>query len=360
MSSSEEHPEHREGSPLSQDVVVREISGPDDYQGLCKGPVVYVLLANPVGIIGALWASDDEEASSRVKNKEQGAEAWNKGVQDWSSGIFWIKKRRSAKTSGLKPTEFLAEIQTSQDSGGWPFPGRVLPGPLRTAESLQELKEYIENEVPRPNVAGRELRSYAAAPHEAEYSASQQGFVVPTTDEIRKMAAYASNPKAQRWWTVVDRSFPDLYAEQVPLQHVFGGWVIEPDGSLSDFIVNREYQPTLVGLGWRAAVNEFEGSIQRRHMGRESDAAFSEHFHAAELIVPVGEGGSYAIERDAAGQPALRVYSSDGQLPTGGQRWARTTGAELVRTQAPELSLTINPGSRPETQIVLRQAATGA
>lgn len=281
-------------------------------------------------------------------------------MEDWNSGIYWIKKRRNAKTRGLKPSEFLAEIQSSRDSGGWPFPGRVLPGPLRMAESLQDLTEYIEKGVSRPNVAGRELRSYAAAPHEAEYSASQQGFVVPTTDEILKMAAYARNPKAQRWWTVVDRSFPDLYAEQVPLRHVFGGWVIEPDGSLSDFIVNREYQPTLAGLGWRAAVNEFEGSIQRRHMGRESDAAFSAHFRAAELIVPVAADGSYAIEPDTAGHPVLNVYSSDGHLPTGEQQWARTTGAELARAKAPELMLTINPGSRPETRITLRQAAAAA
>ncbi|MGW2721534.1 hypothetical protein [Streptomyces sp. NPDC001492] len=208
-------------------------------------------------------------------------------------------------------------------------------------------------------MAGRELRSYAGAPHEAEYSASHQGFVVPTTDEIRKMADYARNPKAQRWWTVVDRSFPDLYAEQVPLQHVFGGWVIEPDGSLSDFIINREYQPTLVGLGWRAAVNEFEGSIQRRHMGRESDTAFSKHFRSAELVVPVGEGGSYAIERDAAGQLVLPVYSSEGHLPAGERRWARMTGVELAGTQDPELMLIINPGGRPETRLTLRQAAAG-
>jgi hypothetical protein len=261
----------------------------------------------------------------------------------------------------MKIMQCLAETQTSHDLGGWPFPGRVLPGPFRKAGSLQELEKYIKNHV-RPNLAGRELRSYAAAPHEAEYSASRQGFVVPTTDEIRETAAYACNPKAQRWWTVVDRSVPDLFAEQVPLQHVLGGWVIEPDGRLSDFIVNREYQPTLVGLGWRAAVNEFEGSIQRLHMGRESHAAFSEHFRAAELIVPVGEGGGYAVEPDAAGQPALRVYSSEGHLPTGEQRWARTSGAGLADThgtQTPELTLTINPGGRPETRITLRQAATG-
>jgi hypothetical protein len=141
---------------------------------------------------------------------------------------------------------------------------------------------------------------------------------------------------------------------------VFGGWVIEPDGSLSDFIVNREYQPTLAGIGWRAAVNEFEGSIQRRHMGRESDADFGEYFRAAELIVPIGEDGSYAIERDTTGHPVLHVYSSEGHLPAGQQQWARTTGAELADTQAPELTLTINPGGRPETRITLHQASAGA
>jgi hypothetical protein len=281
-------------------------------------------------------------------------------VEAFNTGIYWIEERRIAKTRGLKATQFLAEIQASPDAGGWPFPGRILPGPLRKAESVEELTEYVNNGVLRPNVAGRELRSYAAAPHEAEYSPDQRGFVVPTTDEIRKMAAYARSPKGQRWWTVVDPSFPDLYAEQVPLQYVFGGWVIEPDGSLSDFIVNREYQPTLVGLGWRAAANDFEASIQRLHMGSESAADFSGHFRAAELIVPVGEDGNYAIERDAAGHPVLRAYSSEGCLPAGEQRWARATGAVLAETQAPELTLSINPGGRPETRITLRQAATGA
>jgi hypothetical protein len=306
-----------------------------------------------MGIIGALVIADADDAFEVLNNEEQGEDSVN-------SGNYWITVARKARERGLTPTQLLVGIQGADDIGGWPFPGRVLPGPLRKAESLEELTEYIENGVLRPNVGGRELRSYAAAPHEAEYSASHGGFVVPTTDEIRKMAAYARNPKARRWWTVVDRTFPDLYAEQVPAQHVFGGWVIEPDGSLSDFIVNREYQPPLAGLGWRAPVNEFESSTQRRHMERESNAAFSEHFRAAEFIVPVGEGGSYAVERDAAGHPVLPVYSSDGHLPTGEQQWSRTTGAELARTQAPELVLTINPGSRPETRITLRQAAAGA
>lgn len=340
-----------DGGPLSMDLVVRSISAPDEYPSLSQGAVDFIPLANPVGIIGALAITDTDGAFDVLNNEEQGEDSFN-------SGTYWIKLGRKAKERGLTPAQFLVELQSAEDIGGWPFPGRLLPIPLQSS-TLPNLTHYVEGEVLRPDVGGRELRSYAAAPHEAEYSASQQGFVVPTTDEIRRMADYARNPKSQRWWTVVDRSFPDLYAEQVPLQHVFGGWVIEPDGSLSDFIVNREYQPTLVGLGWHAAVNDFEGSIQRRHMGRESHAAFSEHFRTAELIVPVGEGDSYAIERDAAGQPVLHVYSSEGHLPTGEQHWARTTGAELARTQAPELTLTINPGSRPETQITLRQAAAG-
>lgn len=341
-----------DGGPLSQDLVVECFYAPDAYAGISQGPVDYIPLANPVGIIGALTIRETEGAFDVLNNEEQGEDSSN-------SGMYWILLARKAKERGLTPAQFLAEIQQSEEIGGWPLPGRLLPVPLQSS-TLQELTEYIENGVARPDVGGRELRSYAAAPHEAEYSVSQQGFVVPTTDEILKMAAYARNSKAQRWWTVVDRSFPDLYAKQVPLQHVFGGWVIEPDGSLSDFIVNREYQPTLAGLGWRAAVNEFEGSIQRRHMERESDAAFSAHFRAAELIVPVAEDGSYAIEPDTAGHPVLHVYSSEGHLPTGEQQWTRTTGAELARTQAPELTLAINVGGRPETRITLHHASAGA
>ncbi|MDO0911335.1 hypothetical protein QQM39_10870 [Streptomyces sp. DT2A-34] len=339
------------GGPLSKDLVVSCISAPDAYASLSQGAVDFIPLANPVGIIGALAIRDTDGAFTVLNNEEQGEDSFN-------SGMYWIMLGRKAKERGLTPAQFIVEIQQSQDIGGWPLPGRLLPVPLQSS-TLPELTEYIENGVSRPDVGGRELRSYAAAPHEAEYSASQQGFVVPTTDEIRKMAAYARNPKAQRWWTVVDRSFPDLYAEQVPLQHVFGGWVIEPDGTLSDFIANREYQPTLVGLGWRAEVNEFEGSIQRRYMGRESDADFGAHFRAAELIVPVGEDGGYALEGDVVWHPVLRVYTSEGHLPAGEQLWARATGAELSATLPRSLLLIINPGGRPETRITLREAVTG-
>ncbi|MGX1367732.1 hypothetical protein RKD19_003091 [Streptomyces canus] len=132
----DEHSEERPFSRLADDLQPRLIGGPDDYVLRANGPVQYVVVANMEGILGALFASDAEGAVSYVVRREQGPDASN------SSG-FWRDLRRSAKQRGLAPTEALAEMV---QQGGYPFPGRALPGPWQEAPSLAALREEIVGE----------------------------------------------------------------------------------------------------------------------------------------------------------------------------------------------------------------------
>lgn len=73
------------------------------YRRSAEGPVLYVPVRGPRGMIGYLWASDAEGAASFEPRDVSDDESYK-------AGLMWLDRLRSAHDRGLSPTEALAEL----------------------------------------------------------------------------------------------------------------------------------------------------------------------------------------------------------------------------------------------------------
>ncbi|MFF3396809.1 DUF6508 domain-containing protein [Streptomyces sp. NPDC002669] len=107
-------------------------SGAPRYRGTTDEPVRYLTVADARGVaMGYLWANDEDDAAGWCL-RPAGDSA---GVGD---GVVWSGRLGEAKARGLAPTAALAELAGGAEPKAV---GRVVPGPLATASSLDALKE---------------------------------------------------------------------------------------------------------------------------------------------------------------------------------------------------------------------------
>jgi hypothetical protein len=112
-------------------VEFRLVRGPEEYAYTAESTVTYVAVANRAGIIGYLWAADDEDAAGYEPRPALGGDAFNAGVP-------WVMKLREAKARRLRPSQALAEFSKLR---GDEEMGRVVPGSQAEAPNLAALKE---------------------------------------------------------------------------------------------------------------------------------------------------------------------------------------------------------------------------
>ncbi|MFF9571915.1 DUF6508 domain-containing protein [Streptomyces sp. NPDC014685] len=141
-------------------------SGAPRYRGTTDKPVRHLTVADARGVaMGYLWANDEDDAAGWCL-RPAGDSA---GFED---GLTWSGKLNEAKARGLAPTAALAEPAGGAGPG---TVGRVVPGSLATAPSLEALKELarvvtgaddrrLVEQLDRGNAdAWRELREAYAA-----------------------------------------------------------------------------------------------------------------------------------------------------------------------------------------------------
>jgi hypothetical protein len=122
---------------LNEDLYFDHIGGPAGYAVSTDGPVEYVSVASPRGVIGYLWASDPDDAVGWVARRAAGASGEN-GAEPW------VLKLDELKAQGLTPLQALAFFTTWDGAGG--RYGQVVPGSRRSLPSLEALKELAGQE----------------------------------------------------------------------------------------------------------------------------------------------------------------------------------------------------------------------
>ncbi|MFE7618009.1 DUF6508 domain-containing protein [Streptomyces sp. NPDC057496] len=102
------------------------------YRGTTDKPVRYLTVVDAEGVaMGYPWANDEDDAAGWCLRPAGDAA----GVGD---GVVWARRLEEAKARGLAPTAALAG---SAGGAGPGAVGRVVPGSLATAPSLDALKE---------------------------------------------------------------------------------------------------------------------------------------------------------------------------------------------------------------------------
>lgn len=107
------------------------VRGPEEYGYTAESTVRYVVVANKAGILGYLWASDEEDSAGYEPRPAGGGDAMNSGDQ-------WILGLREAKARPLTPLQALDELSKLP---GDEQTGRVVPGSQAEAPSLAALQE---------------------------------------------------------------------------------------------------------------------------------------------------------------------------------------------------------------------------
>lgn len=328
-------------SRLADDLQARVTGGPDDYVLGAKGPVRYAVVTNMEGILGALFASDEEGAVGYVLRREQGPDAGN-------SSIFWIKLRRSLKERGFSPTQALAEMARH---GRLPFPGRVLPGPLGEAPS----KEALEREIVGDGQWHKEPRDLKTHVYPVfPYRASR--FLEPEVTEEMRLSARRQPGKGL---FAIDPAY-DPHGE-VPDHGKLGGWLIDENGEITEGLYrNPDYRPTLTALRWRAAENEAERALQALWLRRTTHEVFLGVLRAATLLVAVeADGIQLRFRARDDGDRDLDVYTSSHYVPDDGGRVRPMNGGQLARNLH-GCYLAVNTGSLPDVRFPSSELALSA
>lgn len=351
---SENTPGGREEIPLagpqSENLSPRLVYSPPEYRGRCDGPVKYVLLANPIGVFGCLWASDEEGAVGLHMNKEQGDVASNK------SYAFWLRQHRAAYERGLSPTEFLAEAQAKRN-GAWPYPGAVLPGEWGEAQSLDELPEKIVT----PSIDEPDQR-YLFSRHFPEYERGK-GFVARVTNQMRRTAEQAKPAAGERLWFAVDQHFPLYDRRKIPVSGYIGLWRIRPDGSMSEFEANPKWKVTAKGMGFDPSVNDVELEYQRLRVAKTTAAKFLEVLRGAEVCYPLTEEGRPLWLQNAGDGKyphLLEIATREDYAPKDWPGIGRATVEELTRHAAPSSWVRMNRGYRLGVTLPVRDIGVNA
>ncbi|MFC5661421.1 hypothetical protein ACFP3U_00335 [Kitasatospora misakiensis] len=117
---------------LREDMQLRLVEGgPIDYAYRTDKSVEHVTVANDAsGVLGYLWASDEDDAAGWVERPAVLADASN-------SGGYWLRKLREAKALGLPPSQALAKLAESRPGGRI---GGIVPGSRSRADSVAALE----------------------------------------------------------------------------------------------------------------------------------------------------------------------------------------------------------------------------
>ena len=114
---------------MTEDLQMREISGPPRYTSRTNGPVEHVPLATQDGKpIGYFYANDEDEAAGWQPVAGASPDEQNL-VAPWNRMLLDAKKR------GLKPSAALDEMLHATHRNS-----RILPGSRKTSASLDALK----------------------------------------------------------------------------------------------------------------------------------------------------------------------------------------------------------------------------
>lgn len=333
------HAEEKPFSRLADDLRVERVSSPIDYPRQAAGPVRYAVVVNFEGILGALYASDEERVAGYVVRAELGHHAEN-------SSAYWRDLRRSAKRRGLAPTEALAEMV---QQGAYPYPGRALPGPWREAPSLAALRAEIAGDG-QWDLRPRNLKVlvYPEVPFRGS-------LIEPTVTEAMR---YCARLQPGRVIFAIDPAY-DPHGE-VPDHGKLGGWEIEENGEIKEgFRYNPDYRPSLAALRWRAPENEVERALQALWLRHVDHEVFLEALRAATVLVSVEADGTQLRFRPRDdGDRDLDVYTSSSYVPDGAHV-RPVNGGELAKGLH-GCYLVINHGSRPGIRFPASELALSA
>jgi hypothetical protein len=117
--------EGRLGEPIEFNIM----SGPPHYAYTTERPVRWVEVANESGLLGYLWASDDDAAGW--------VDRAGAGDLEMNAGVAWSRRLRAAKAKDLSAYQALAELM--RDPGGRLI-GRAVPGSGGELPSLAALE----------------------------------------------------------------------------------------------------------------------------------------------------------------------------------------------------------------------------
>jgi hypothetical protein len=136
---------------MTEDLQLREVSGPATYQGITEKAVEYIAVANQSDdIIAYVYANDEDDVVAWLARPAAGHEA---------HGAYypWMIKLRALKARGVAPTAALDEL--ARDATDAPANPRshVVPGSRKHAASLAALKE-LAGAQPPPNEPPRRGR----------------------------------------------------------------------------------------------------------------------------------------------------------------------------------------------------------
>ena len=124
------------GGPMTEDLQMREVSGPAKYKSHTDKSVEYIAIANEQGVVlGYIYANDEDDAAGWVPRPEAGPDA-HAGAHPW------IMKLLDAKKRGLKPSAALDELVRQGTAAGDDAPSHVVGGSRNTATSLTTLREF--------------------------------------------------------------------------------------------------------------------------------------------------------------------------------------------------------------------------
>lgn len=349
MSGNSDHENTRgaAGGPLSEDLHPTIVYSPPDYEARCSGPVKYVLIGNPLGVVGFLWASDAEGAAGMDAISEQGDAAVN-------SESYWMWRGRDAYSRGLSPTEFLAHAQEA-GLGAWLYPGRVIAGTEGEAPSKDALREQLATP------GGVPLNRRTLFSHHFPVFRRGQGFTVDVTDEMRKTAELAKPDAGERTWFVVDQQYPLYEKSRIPVEGLIGRWQILPDGSLTEFEANPQWQPSPAGMGFRYPENDLENKFMLLKAGRLTAADFLAVLRRSTVCCAFTDDNRPRVidYKNAEYQQVLEIATSRQYVP---DDWPGTgTGTvDQLLGQAPAAQwVSINRGFRPSVVIPVSDISMG-
>jgi hypothetical protein len=134
---------------MTEDLSLREVSGPPSYKGITDKPVEYIAVANQSDdIIAYVYANDEDDVVAWLTRPAAGHEA---------HGAYypWMMKLRELKARGVTPSAALGElVRDGTDAPANPR-SHVVPGSRQHAASLAALKQIAGVQPPPSEPAPR-------------------------------------------------------------------------------------------------------------------------------------------------------------------------------------------------------------
>jgi hypothetical protein len=115
---------------MTEDLELRQVSGPLRYTSRTNGPVEHIALVTTQGeLMGYIYANDEDAAAGWQAAARASPDAQNLAAP-------WIRMLHDAKKRGLKPSAALDEMRSAVVPHS-----HVVPGSRKTSASLDVLKK---------------------------------------------------------------------------------------------------------------------------------------------------------------------------------------------------------------------------